>query len=352
MSEVPAVGAPIPGLSETDAKEAGGGRRRQPERRVGPVSGHIPVLAGPAINALRVRPDGIYVDCTAGEGGHSALILQTLIKGPGRLIALDQDPCSVEHVKKRFALFPQAVVVHRNFAALAEVLYELGIERVDGVLFDVGISSAQLDDENRGFSFEREGPLDMRMNPTRGITARELLEDLDEEALVRILRTYGDVRPAKRIASAIVRRRKSGRMSTTRDLAEAVAEALHFAQGVPEETRTVFQAVRIAVNEELRCLEAGLRQAIEKLGPGGRVVCISFHSGEDRIVKNVLRDASRPRRQLEPDGRVQQTVLPVLRVLTPKPIRPSAEETAVNPRAHSARLRAAERLSEAKGAPQ
>ncbi|MBI4557470.1 MAG: 16S rRNA (cytosine(1402)-N(4))-methyltransferase RsmH [Candidatus Hydrogenedentes bacterium] len=303
---------------------------------------HVPVLAGPALEWLRIREDGTYVDCTAGAGGHMALIVEWLKRG--RLIALDRDPAAVELTRRRVADWPQATVLHRNYAELAETLAELRIKAVDGVLFDVGISSMQLDDPQRGFSFQEEGPLDMRMDPTRGTTAAEWLADVDEVELSRVLRDYGDIRPARRIARALLERRASGELSTTRDVVEVVRAALGIQREFPEEVRTVFQAIRMAVNDELNNLRAGLTQAVNALAPEGRVVAISFHSGEDRVVKNTFREYAISRKELRPDGRILYRFPPQLRILTRKPIGPNADEVRANPRAHSAKLRVAERL--------
>lgn len=300
------------------------------------------MLAGPAIEWLRVREDGTYVDCTAGAGGHSDGIAQGLTGG--RLIAIDRDAEAVALSTARLEQYRQATVVRGNYGELGKILAELGISSVDGIIFDVGVSSMQLDTPSRGFSFQREGPLDMRMDSGGGQTAAEYLASVSEAELIRVLKTFGDVRPARRIARAIRRRCESGSMKTTADLAEAVSEALDFVQGVPGETRTVFQAIRMAVNEELRWFESGLWQGIELLSAGGRLVGITFHSGEDRVLKNVLRAASRKRRVLHEDGRVARTDPAVLKVLTPKPIAPTAEEIRANPRAASAKLRAAEKL--------
>lgn len=303
---------------------------------------HIPVLAEEALTWLNVREDGVYVDCTAGAGGHSALIAERLTTG--RLIALDRDAAAVETARRRLAGFDCARVIHTNHGRLREALAEAGIERVDGVLLDAGLSNMQLDTPSRGFSFQQDGPLDMRMDTEEGVTAAEYLASVSGSELIRVLKEYGDIGPARRIADAVIRRRDKGAMNTTRDLADAVAEALPFVTGVPEETRTVFQAVRIAVNDELRWLDEGVRQAVGVLNAGGRFVGISFHSGEDRIIKNVLRAASRPFRELRPDGRVQRTTPALVKVLTPKPVEPTDGEMRRNPRARSARLRAAERL--------
>jgi len=305
------------------------------------MDSHIPVLASAVLDGLRIREGGIYVDGTVGGGGHAGLIAERM-RG-GRLIAMDRDPDSLARARERLARFPWVTLLHRNYGELGQALRELGIGLVDGVLIDAGLSSIQLDDPRRGFTFQEDGPLDMRMDTSQGITATQYLEQVREDELAEVLRRYGDVGPARRIARAIAKRAKSSAMQTTGDLAAAVSEALYFVRGVPEETRTVFQAVRIAVNEEYRWLEIGLRQAVEVLGPGGRLAVIAFHSGEDRIAKRVLRDASRPREIRWPDGRVRERVAPTMRVLTLKPIQPDAEERRANPRAHSARLRIAER---------
>lgn len=309
---------------------------------------HVPVLAGAAIEWLNIRPGGTYVDCTVGAAGHASLIAQRLQNG--RLLALDRDPDAVEFARQRLASFSNAVVIQRNYADLLGVLTELGIERVDGVLLDAGLSSTQLDDPARGMSFQLEGPLDMRMDTTQGLTAAQYLAKVEQPELIRVLRTYGDIRAAGRIADAIIHRRVQGTLRSTRDLAECVHEALHFVKGVPEETRTVFQSIRIAVNDELRSLEKGLDGALRALSPGGRLVVITFHSGEDRIAKNVLLTASRPQRLLHPDGRVKEIVPATVRMLTRKPVIPDEDEIRENPRAHSAKLRAVERLADSGGA--
>jgi len=322
-------------------------------------SGHIPVLVDAVMERLQVKAGGTYVDCTAGGGGHTVCIAEAM-EG-GCLVALDRDPMSVETVRKRLEGyttetqrtqregtrklgFPKVNVLYRNYGELAMVLGELGIERVDGVLLDAGLSSMQLDDPVRGFSFQEDGPLDMRMDPSSGgMTAGDYLADVSEGELARVLKLYGDVGPARRVAGAIVRRRGGGGLSTTGDLAAAVCEGFDFVSGRPDELRTIFQAVRIAVNDEFRWLESGLLQAIDALRSGGRLVVISFHSGEDRIVKNVLRDAARVGRELFPDGRVRREWPPRVRILTRKPVQPGAEEMRLNPRSRSARLRAAEK---------
>lgn len=302
---------------------------------------HVPVLADEALHWLKIRPEGCYLDCTAGLGGHSARIAAALTTG--RLVALDRDPAAVAIAAERLVPFPHATVRHANYEDLGRELDAEGLARVDGVLLDAGVSSMQLDESVRGFSFQADGPLDMRMDTSHGPTAREFLADTPEQEIAALLRRYGDVGPAKRIAASIVRRRNANQMSRTTDLVAAVQEALDFVQGTPDEIRTVFQAVRMAVNDELRALERALESAMDRLNPGGRLVVIAFHSGEDRVVKNVLRDGARKQRLLHPDGRVRETIPPRVRVLTPSPVLPGEEEMCRNPRAKSAKLRAAER---------
>jgi 16S rRNA (cytosine1402-N4)-methyltransferase len=303
---------------------------------------HEPVLAAPAVAWLKVREDGCYVDCTAGAGGHSERIAAQLRSG--RLLAIDRDPLAVAIAQRRLAQYPRAEVVHGNYAELDRMLREYGIDTVDGVLIDAGISSIQLDHADRGFSFQQDGPLDMRMDTTGGITASEWLARQTKESLARLLRQYGDVKFPGRIARAIAERHTTGKLNSTRDLAETIRESVPRKALANDEVRRVFQAVRIAVNDELGALERGLTAAAGVLREGGRLVVIAFHSGEDRIVKRFLQEQGRPRRILHADGRVKEVIAPSLRILTKKPIVPDEAEVQANPRAHSARLRAAERL--------
>ena len=304
---------------------------------------HVPVLAGPALEWLAVRGEGTYVDCTAGAGGHSELIAQQLTTG--RLISLDRDEVAVGLARERLKQFPNACVVHTNYDALAEVLTQLKIEQVDGVLIDAGFSSMQLDDPVRGFSCQDDGPLDMRMDRGRGEPASDYLRHVSSETLEHVLKTYGDIGPAKRIARQILADAANGKLNTTSDLCRSVSEALPFVQGQPDEVRTVFQAIRIAVNDELTSLERALEQAIAALAPNGRVVAIAFHSGEDRVVKHVLQRWSRRQRELTPDGRVRRTIEPLIEVLTPKPVLPDEAECRANSRSRSAKLRAAKKVA-------
>ncbi len=304
---------------------------------------HIPVLTEEVLAWLAPRPGGCYLDCTAGLGGHASEIAARC--PGGRLIALDRDPAAVTLASSRLAEYPHARVHHANYSELESVLDADGVSTVDGILIDAGVSSMQLDDETRGFSFQEDAPLDMRMDTSRGPTAAEFLAGVTRRDLVNMLRRFGDVGPARRIADAMLRRRERGVLSTTGDLAAAVSEALPFVQGTPVEVRTVFQAVRMALNRELASLESGIRAAIRRLHAGGRLVVISFHSGEDRVVKNLFRDLSRKQRELRPDGRVRHVIKASVKLLTPKPVVPGPAETARNPRSKSARLRAVERLA-------
>jgi 16S rRNA (cytosine1402-N4)-methyltransferase len=281
------------------------------------------VLLEAAVEGLAVRAGGTYVDATFGAGGHARAI--AALVGWGRLVALDVDPSAGRYA----ADVPGAEFVHADFGELAAVLDRLGIDEVDGVLFDLGVSSMQFDQPARGFSLREEGPLDMRMDPARSRSARDLLATAGEEELARLLRAYGEERAARRIARAIVGARNVGRLpQTTTDLARLVSGVLHVRgrrERIHPATRT-FQALRIAVNDELGALERGLGAAIARTRPGGRIVAISFHSLEDRIVKQTFRD----------DARV--------RAVTRRPIVPTAAEQDANPRSRSARLRVAERL--------
>jgi 16S rRNA (cytosine1402-N4)-methyltransferase len=303
---------------------------------------HISVLPDEAMTWLNIRADGVYVDATAGAGGHTARVLAAL-KPEGRVIALDRDPSAVATVRERFSGSTQVNVLHANYGDLKEALTEVGVDAIDGLLIDAGVSSMQIDQGDRGFSFQEDGPLDMRMNTASGVTAAAWLATVSEADLAAVLKQYGDIRRAKTVARHILERRAECKLNTTRDLVDAVADAFPFVTGMPDETRQVFQAIRMAVNEELANLERGLKAGMDLLNPGGRLVAISFHSGEDRVIKNVLRDASRVERIRHPDGREKSSRPATMKILTAKPIIPGEAELRRNPRAHSAKLRAAEK---------
>ena len=304
---------------------------------------HIPVLLHPAVDALAVdsRPDGTFVDATFGRGGHSRLILERL--GPsGRLIAIDRDPEAI--AAARGIRDPRFTPAHARFSELQATLDALRAGEADGVLFDLGVSSPQLDDPQRGFGFRTDGPLDMRMDPTRGVGAAEWLERADEAEIREVISTYGEERFAKQIAKAIVAARRRGSLRRTGEFAAVVAAAVRTREpGQNPATRT-FQALRIHVNQELEELSLGLPQALAALRHSGRLAVISFHSLEDRIVKNFMRGAARPALPERLPVRAREMPPPKLRIVGP-PRRPGAEEIEANPRARSAVLRVAEKLS-------
>ncbi|MDI3280082.1 MAG: 16S rRNA (cytosine(1402)-N(4))-methyltransferase RsmH [Bacillota bacterium] len=302
--------------------------------------GHQPVLRDEAVWLLKCRPGGWYLDCTFGGGGHAALILD-LIGPAGRLIALDRDPEAIRLGKE---LFRDAVAQGRlilrqaDFRELRRVWVELGQPPLEGILFDLGVSSFQLEDPGRGFSYQQEGPLDMRMDPRQGVTAAELVNTLPPRELAKLIRRYGEERWAGRIARFIAEARARRRIETTGQLVEVIKDAIPAAarRRGPHPAKRTFQALRIAVNQELQALGSGLIEALEVAAPGGRVAVLSFHSLEDRLVKEVFRAASA--------GQTYQgRVLPPVRLVTARPLEPRPEEVAANPRARSARLRVAER---------
>ncbi|MDP1952647.1 MAG: 16S rRNA (cytosine(1402)-N(4))-methyltransferase RsmH [Betaproteobacteria bacterium] len=300
---------------------------------------HRTVLLREAVDALAIQADGCYVDATFGRGGHSRLILERL-GAHGRLIALDKDAQAVAAATRisdaRFS------VVHASFEELAGVLARLGLERVDGVLLDLGVSSPQIDDAGRGFSFRRDGPLDMRMDTSRGQTAAQWLETAGEAEIREVIRDYGEERFAKQIAKAIVAARQGGPVVSTGQLADIVGAAVRTREKHKDPATRTFQAVRIYVNQELAHLSLALPQILELLKPGARLAVISFHSLEDRIVKHFMRDAARADVPIRLPLRERE--LPQARLrLVGKAQRPSAQEIADNPRARSATLRVAER---------
>jgi 16S rRNA (cytosine1402-N4)-methyltransferase len=315
-----------------------------------PADHHVPVLLAESVAALVTRTDGVYVDATFGRGGHARAILARLAPG-GRLIALDRDPaaaaCAATLGDPRFAF------ARERFSALDRVLAELAIERVDGVLLDLGVSSPQLDDPARGFTYREDGPLDMRMDPTAGESARELVARATADELTEVLRDYGEERFARSIAAAIVTARARKPIVSTRELAGVVAKAVGArtrGDWHQDPAARTFQALRIAVNRELEELSDALPLATAALAPGGRLAVIAFHSLEDRIVKRFIAAASKP---FGGDPRLARA--PIAERQLPKPplvpvgraLRASPAEVAANPRARSATLRVAERTAAA-----
>lgn len=306
------------------------------------AAAHLPVMVPQVLEVLAVHPGGSYVDATVGLGGHAEAILEAA--PGGRLLGLDQDPAALEVARVRLAKFGQgAVLAHGNFRELEQHARRAGFQAVDGVLMDLGVSSMQLDTPTRGFSFQEEAALDMRMDPSSPVTAAEIVNDWDEEDLANVIWRYGEERRSRSIARAIVARRP---IRGTRDLVSAIEQAVGRGRERQIHPATLtFQALRIAVNQELDSLEDALPQAHGLLdGAGARLAVISFHSLEDRIVKNYLRRESTdcvcpPRTPQCVCGHVA-----TLRLVTRRAMRPSPAEVAANPRARSARLRAAEAL--------
>ncbi len=302
---------------------------------------HTTVLLNEAVEALQVRPDGIYVDCTFGGGGHSRLILEKLGER-GRLIALDKDPAAV--AVGRTISDTRFQLEHSGFEHLGEVMNKLGISKVEGVLLDLGVSSPQLDDGQRGFSFRFDAPLDMRMDTSRGQTAAEWLAVADEGELTEVIRDYGEERFARQIAGKIVAARKERKILTTKQLCEIVSQCVRTREpGKNPATRT-FQAIRIHINRELEELANVLPQCVDYLRAGGRMAVISFHSLEDRMVKNFMRDMAQGDK-LPKNVPIRAADIPQgkLRIIG-KPVYASDEEVSANSRARSAVLRVAERL--------
>ncbi len=302
---------------------------------------HATVLLREAVDALVTRVDGTYVDGTFGRGGHARAVLARL-SPEGRLLALDRDPEAIAAVGS----LSDARLIARQarFGGLGSVLEQLGIRAVNGVLLDLGVSSPQLDDPKRGFSFRRDGPLDMRMDPSSGISAANWLAAASEREIGEVIKRYGEERFAKQIARAIVAARSQQPVNRTRQLAEIVAKAVPSREPRQDPATRTFQALRIHINKELEELEVALPQCVNSLDSGGRLVVISFHSLEDRIVKQFMRRESQPDVPTRLPLRASEMPRPRLR-LVGKPVRPTAAEVASNPRARSAIMRVAERLA-------
>ena len=306
---------------------------------------HVSVLLDECIENLNINPDGIYLDGTLGMGGHSCEIASRL--SAGRLICIDRDETAIERAGRRLAPFGEKItLVHGNFSDAASILDSLGIAGVDGMLFDLGVSSPQLDEAERGFSYMADAPLDMRMDRSGGLTAWELVNTWDENRLNRILWDYGEERCARRISAAIVKRREKKPIETTQELVDVIRSAMPAAalREKQHPAKRSFQAIRIAVNDELGAIAAMMETAPDKLNVGGRLCVISFHSLEDRIVKSGIQARERgctcPREAPVCTCGFVQT----LRSVSRKPILPTEEEIERNPRARSAKLRVAERV--------
>lgn len=305
---------------------------------------HLSVLLQPSIEALNVRPAGIYLDGTFGRGGHSRLIMDALGED-GRLIAIDRDPQAVAYAEEMFAGDTRFEMVHSSFDRLGDVAEHSGVMgRVDGILLDLGVSSPQLDQAQRGFSFGKDGPLDMRMDNTQGESAADWLKRAESREIAEVLKVYGEERHAKRIARAIVEAREEAPIETTGRLAEVVAKANPSWEKNKHPATRSFQAIRIHINGELEAIKTCLGQVLQVLALGGRLAVISFHSLEDRIVKRFMRDQAKGD-SFPPGVPVRQDQLQPRLKLIGKAISPSDAEIDANPRARSAVLRVAERLA-------
>ncbi|MBU3021527.1 16S rRNA (cytosine(1402)-N(4))-methyltransferase RsmH [Aestuariibacter sp. A3R04] len=305
---------------------------------------HVSVLLNECIEALAIKPDGIYIDATFGRGGHSGKILENL-GGEGRLIAFDRDPQAIE-AAKQYQQDPRFTIIHEPFGEMAVVIERMSLTgKIDGVLMDLGVSSPQLDDASRGFSFMKDGPLDMRMDTSRGQSAAQWLASAEEQDITQVIKEFGEEKFGKRIAHAIVEHRKTSPITRTAELAAIIDKAVPVKDKYKHPATRAFQGIRIYINAELEQLRVGLKAAVEVLAPAGRLAVISFHSLEDRLVKRFIKEQSR--------GKVVPHNLPVTqaeidaeKVLKGlgKAIKPSEEEVARNVRSRSSVLRVAEKL--------
>lgn len=315
------------------------------------VFAHVPVLLREVMEGLKPFPGGIFVDCTLGGGGHSTEILKRTTPG-GRLIGLDQDADAIAAAGEKLAGYgDRAMLVRENFSRLAQVLDNMGIKEVNGILFDLGVSSYQLDNPARGFSYMHDAPLDMRMNRENPETAGDIVNNWPEKELSRIIREYGEEKHAARIASFIARERGKRPIETTLRLVEIIKSAIpaRDRREGPHPAKRTFQALRIAVNNELGIIRESIHAAVDRLAPGGRLCVITFHSLEDRLVKETFRKMARPcvcPRDFPVCACGRE---PVIRDVAPRGVTPSAEEIDKNPRSRSARLRIAEKIPSSKG---
>jgi len=304
---------------------------------------HLPVLLNETLDLLITRPGGTYIDGTLGRGGHAVGILKRLAPA-GRLIGFDRDAEAIEQTAETLNEFgEQAQRIHGNFADMKELCKTIGVRQVDGVLLDLGVSSPQLDVAERGFSFSKDGPLDMRMDQTKGRSAADWVNEEDEESLANVMYRFGEERRSRRIARAIADVRNTGRIERTLELAAIVEKAVGGRRGPTHPATKTFQALRMAVNAELENLEAGLEAGLSMLREGGRMTVITFHSLEDRMVKQCFRRHVVKRESLQQGGEKISFEEPAVRLICRRPITAAKEELANNPRARSAKLRVVER---------
>ncbi|WP_139904233.1 16S rRNA (cytosine(1402)-N(4))-methyltransferase RsmH [Clostridium thermarum] len=308
---------------------------------------HISIMAEQCIEGLNIKQDGIYVDCTLGGGGHSSCILQKL-SPKGRLIGIDQDIEAINAAKNRLREYDNVTYVNDNFRNIKNILSNLGIDKVDGILADLGVSSYQLDNAERGFSYMHDAPLDMRMNRNDRLSAYDVVNGYSQEDLERIIREYGEEKFARRIAAFIVDRRAINMIETTFQLVDIIKAAIpaKARREGPHPAKRTFQAIRIEVNKELEILNKTVVDGVNCLNDGGRIAVITFHSLEDRIIKNKFKELENPCTCPPGFPICQCGKKPLVKVITRKPIEPSEEEVESNPRSRSAKLRIAERIYE------
>ncbi len=306
---------------------------------------HISVLLDECIEGLKIKEDGIYVDCTLGGAGHSSHILKRLSK-KGLLVGIDQDNDALKAAGERLKEYSNVKYVHNNFYNIDEILNELNIDKVDGILMDLGVSSYQLDEASRGFSYMNDAPLDMRMNRDNNFSAYDVVNDYSQEELYRIIKDYGEERFAKRIAAFIVEARNKKSIKTTLELVEIIKNAIpaKARREGPHPAKRTFQAIRIEVNSELKILNTAIEHGVTRLKQGGRMAIITFHSLEDRIVKLKYRELENPCTCPKEFPVCVCGKKPMVKVLTKKGIVPSAEEIKSNPRSRSAKVRIIERI--------
>lgn len=306
---------------------------------------HVSVLLEECIEALNIKKQGYYVDCTMGGAGHSSHIVSKL-NNDGRLIGIDQDTDALKAARQKLKDYNNVIYVHNNFHNIYDILEELDIEKVDGILMDLGVSSYQLDAGERGFSYMQDAPLDMRMNRDREFSAYDVINSYSEEDLYRIIKDYGEERFSKRIASFIVKRRNEKPIETTLELVDIIKAAIpaKARRDGPHPAKRTFQAIRIEVNGELEILDKAIDDSVKKLNSNGRLAIITFHSLEDRIVKNKFRDLENPCKCPKEFPICACGKKPTVKVLSRKAIAPSDEEIEVNPRSRSAKLRVLEKI--------
>lgn len=306
---------------------------------------HISVLLDECIEGLNIKENGIYVDCTLGGAGHSSEILKNLSK-EGKLIGIDQDEEALKAASEKLKEYENVLYKHSNFYHIKDILEELEVGKVDGILMDLGVSSYQLDEKSRGFSYMQNAPLDMRMNKKSSLDAYEVVNFYDESKLARIIKDYGEERFAKRISNFIVESRENKKIETTGELVDIIKRAIpaKFRREGPHPAKRTFQAIRIAVNGELEILNKAIEDSVKSLKSGGRIAIITFHSLEDRIVKNKFKELEDPCICPKDFPICTCGKEPLVKIITRKPIDPSKEEVEINPRSRSAKLRIAEKL--------